>query len=231
MTGVGQKASAPGIHSRFKYFLTVKLPGQGADVTGTSPEGINLDVIGYDLIAKTEQEAASRLAPLSTASGVVPALYRFGSHSSPPDSTTGEREGAILLACAGLGRAGDRSRGACQAQGRHSAPGLRRTDSASGSPPSSCRHSATGATLATEPALELVTAMVEPFADTLATVAAGRTALVARLRTIAARVEALSLESAAEVLVLLEPTVAASSRRRRWRSSGRRRARSDRGRQ
>jgi len=28
-------------------------PGQAADVTGTSPEGINLDVIGYDLISAT----------------------------------------------------------------------------------------------------------------------------------------------------------------------------------
>jgi hypothetical protein len=51
--------------------------------------------------------------------------------------------------------------------------------------------------------------MPEPYADTLATVATGRTALVARLRTIAARVEALPLESAAEVLVLLEPAVTA----------------------
>jgi hypothetical protein len=51
--------------------------------------------------------------------------------------------------------------------------------------------------------------MPEPYADTLATVAAGRTALVARLRTIAARVEALPLDAAAEVLVLLEPTLAA----------------------
>jgi hypothetical protein len=54
--------------------------------------------------------------------------------------------------------------------------------------------------------------MPEPYADTLATVATGRTALVARLRTIAARVEELPLESAAEVLVLLEPTVAAFER-------------------
>jgi hypothetical protein len=54
--------------------------------------------------------------------------------------------------------------------------------------------------------------MPEPFTDTPATVAAGRTALVARLRIIAARVEALPLESAAEVLVLLEPTVAAFDR-------------------
>ena len=55
--------------------------------------------------------------------------------------------------------------------------------------------------------------MREPFADTLATVAAGRTALVARLRTIAARVEALPLESAAEVLMVLESAVAACEQR------------------
>jgi len=51
--------------------------------------------------------------------------------------------------------------------------------------------------------------MPEPYADTLATVAAGRTALVDRLRTIAARVEALPLDAAAEVLILLEPAMAA----------------------
>jgi hypothetical protein len=50
--------------------------------------------------------------------------------------------------------------------------------------------------------------MLEPYADTLATVADGRTALVARLRTIAARVEALPLESAAEMLGVLEAAVA-----------------------
>jgi hypothetical protein len=55
--------------------------------------------------------------------------------------------------------------------------------------------------------------MPEPYADTLATVATGRTALVARLRTIAARVEALPLESAAEVLVLLGPAVDALERK------------------
>jgi hypothetical protein len=49
--------------------------------------------------------------------------------------------------------------------------------------------------------------MEAPAADTLATVAAGRTALVARLRTIAARLEELPLDAAAEVLVLLEPAV------------------------
>jgi hypothetical protein len=54
--------------------------------------------------------------------------------------------------------------------------------------------------------------MPEPYAETLATVAAGRTALVARLRTIAARVEELPLEAAAEVLVLLEPAVATFER-------------------
>ena len=51
--------------------------------------------------------------------------------------------------------------------------------------------------------------MPEPYADTLATVAAGRTALVARLRAIASRVEGLPLDAAAEVLVLLEPAVEA----------------------
>jgi hypothetical protein len=49
-------------------------------------------------------------------------------------------------------------------------------------------------------------------ADALATVAAGRTALVERLRTIASRLEALPLDSAAEALVLLEPAVAAFER-------------------
>jgi hypothetical protein len=54
--------------------------------------------------------------------------------------------------------------------------------------------------------------MPEPYADTLAAVAAGRTALVARLRAIAARLEALPLGSAAGVLVLLEPAAAAFER-------------------
>lgn len=54
--------------------------------------------------------------------------------------------------------------------------------------------------------------MPEPYAETLATVAAGRTALVERLRTIAARVEELPLDSVAEVLVLLEPAPAAFER-------------------
>jgi hypothetical protein len=49
--------------------------------------------------------------------------------------------------------------------------------------------------------------MPEPFADTLATVAAGRTAAVAQLRELAARLEALPLDAVAEVLVLLEPTL------------------------
>jgi hypothetical protein len=46
-----------------------------------------------------------------------------------------------------------------------------------------------------------------PFADTLATVAAGRTAAVAQLRQLATRLEALALPDVAEVLVLLEPTL------------------------
>ena len=45
--------------------------------------------------------------------------------------------------------------------------------------------------------------MDEPAADTLATLAAGRTAAVAELRQRAARFEALPLDAAAEVLVLL----------------------------
>jgi hypothetical protein len=40
-------------------------------------------------------------------------------------------------------------------------------------------------------------------------VAAGRTALVARLRALATRVEELPLDAAAEVLVLLAPALAA----------------------
>jgi hypothetical protein len=43
--------------------------------------------------------------------------------------------------------------------------------------------------------------------DTLATVAAGRTAVVTQLRQLATRLEALPLDSVAEVLVLLEPTL------------------------
>src|SRR5262249_32518560 len=62
------------------------------------------------------------------------------------------------------------------------------------------------------------------FSDTLATVAAGRTALVERFRTIAAQLEALPLDTAAEVLVLLERPSPNSSGRRRWRSSARPRA-------
>jgi hypothetical protein len=51
--------------------------------------------------------------------------------------------------------------------------------------------------------------MAEPSADTLATVAAGRAALVARLHALAARVEQLPLDAAAEVLIWLESPVAA----------------------
>jgi predicted trehalose synthase len=51
--------------------------------------------------------------------------------------------------------------------------------------------------------------MPEPFTDTLATVAAGCTALVERLRDIADLLEELPLDAAAEVLIPLEPAMAA----------------------
>jgi hypothetical protein len=49
--------------------------------------------------------------------------------------------------------------------------------------------------------------MDEPFADTLATVAAGRAAAVPQLRELANRLEALALEDVVEVLTLIEPTL------------------------
>ena len=49
--------------------------------------------------------------------------------------------------------------------------------------------------------------MDELYGDTLATVAAGRAAAVAQLRSLADRLDALSLDTAADVLVLLEPTL------------------------
>jgi len=45
------------------------------------------------------------------------------------------------------------------------------------------------------------------FAQTLRTVAAGRAAAVAQLRELAGKLEELPLDSVAEVLVLLEPTL------------------------
>jgi hypothetical protein len=54
--------------------------------------------------------------------------------------------------------------------------------------------------------------MSELYADRLARVATGRTALSARLRAIATRLEALPLDAAAEVLILLEPAVATFER-------------------
>jgi hypothetical protein len=53
------------------------------------------------------------------------------------------------------------------------------------------------------------TAHGRAYGDTLPTVAAGRTALVARLHAIAPRLEVLPLGAAAEVLVLLQPALAA----------------------
>jgi hypothetical protein len=49
--------------------------------------------------------------------------------------------------------------------------------------------------------------MDEPYAATLATVAAGRAAAVAELRRLADRLDALALADVAEVLVLLEPVL------------------------
>jgi hypothetical protein len=49
--------------------------------------------------------------------------------------------------------------------------------------------------------------MDEPYADTLATVAAGRAAAVAELRALATRLDELPLDAVAEVLMLLEPTL------------------------
>jgi len=48
---------------------------------------------------------------------------------------------------------------------------------------------------------------VAPYETTLATVAAGRAAAVAQLRELAGKLEELPLDSVAEVLVLLEPTL------------------------
>src|SRR4029077_17679110 len=50
-------------------------PGQAADVTGTSPEGINLDVIGYDLISATTTTTTTTSTTTSTTTTTtLPAL-------------------------------------------------------------------------------------------------------------------------------------------------------------
>jgi hypothetical protein len=54
--------------------------------------------------------------------------------------------------------------------------------------------------------------MADDFAQTLSTVAAGRTAVVARLRALATQLEDVPLESVAEVLVLLHPGLEAFER-------------------
>ena len=51
--------------------------------------------------------------------------------------------------------------------------------------------------------------MDAPYADTLATVAAGRAATVPELRQLAARLEALPVDAAAEALIRLEHALAA----------------------
>jgi hypothetical protein len=52
----------------------------------------------------------------------------------------------------------------------------------------------------------------DAYQTTLPTVAAGRAAVVARLRTLATRLDALPLDTAADVLVLVEPTLQAFER-------------------
>jgi hypothetical protein len=62
--------------------------------------------------------------------------------------------------------------------------------------------------------------MDEPYADTLATVAAGRAAAVAELRQLADRLEALPVDAAVEVLIRLEHALVESyGRTRPWRSN------------
>jgi hypothetical protein len=52
----------------------------------------------------------------------------------------------------------------------------------------------------------------DAFQTTLPTVAAGRAAVVTRLRALATRLDELPLDSAADVLVLVEPALAAFER-------------------
>ncbi len=52
----------------------------------------------------------------------------------------------------------------------------------------------------------------DAYRTTLPTVAAGRAAVVARLRALATRLEGLSLDTAADVLVLVEPALQAFER-------------------
>jgi hypothetical protein len=63
-----------------------------------------------------------------------------------------------------------------------------------------------------EPHISVWAATEEPSADTLATVAAGRAAAVAALRTLADRIERLALPDAAEALTLLGPALDALQR-------------------
>jgi hypothetical protein len=54
--------------------------------------------------------------------------------------------------------------------------------------------------------------MTDSYAETRDTLAAGRARTVADLRTLATRLEALPLDAAAEVLILLEPELATFER-------------------
>jgi hypothetical protein len=49
-------------------------PGQASDVTGTSPEGINLDVIGYDLINATTTTTTTSTTTSTTTTTTLPPL-------------------------------------------------------------------------------------------------------------------------------------------------------------
>ena len=82
--------------------------------------------IGWRPTIFDEDEAGARelTRPLTTGQpGVVPALYRIGCHRSPIAAQETFGEPSRILASDGLGWAGDRSRGACQAQGRRFDPG------------------------------------------------------------------------------------------------------------
>ena len=58
----------------------------------------------------------------------------------------------------------------------------------------------------------LHTVMPEPYSATLASLNSGRAATVARLRVLTERLEQLPLDDAVEVIVLLEPALAAFDR-------------------
>ncbi len=59
--------------------------GQSSDVAATSPEGVNLDVIGYDLIGSGPDATAIQPAPPNNSAAAaipVPAVFAAGRHVS-----------------------------------------------------------------------------------------------------------------------------------------------------